>query len=70
MRVMRRRMLAKAAGFKLKKVNGEYLLKSRLSVWASVETGSTQGERDDAVLYLINSLRRWSYLNKRKPKEY
>lgn len=63
-RVMRRRELAKAAGFKLKKVKNKYVLSSALSVKADTFYGKTAGERDDTVLYLICSMRRWSYNKK------
>ncbi|AXQ67642.1 hypothetical protein KIOSHI_159 [Bacillus phage Kioshi] len=60
MRTQRRRELAKAAGFKLKRRKNEYIIKSNLSVDVTTTFGDTQGERDDAVLYLIYIMRRWS----------
>lgn len=63
-RVMRRRELAKSAGFKLKKVKNKYVLSSALSVKADTYCGKTAGDRDDTVLYLISSMRRWSHNKK------
>ncbi|QFP93294.1 UNVERIFIED_ORG: hypothetical protein Xoosp15_29 [Xanthomonas phage Xoo-sp15] len=68
MRTQRRRELAKAAGFKLKRRNNTYIISSNLSTDVTATFGDTQGERDDAVLNLIYTMRRWSKNKKLRNK--